>query len=75
MKLVVKQTMENDQIIFSIIMGGEIQFSEENTSPLEVDNVEVWASGPWYPTPNALIRNLVLTTSSCRSYVWSDFFI
>ena len=78
MKLVVKQEIINGKNMFSIIMGGELQFSEENTTPIEIYNVEVWASDPWYPTPNALIRNLILKTVSCMSkniHEFYDFFV
>lgn len=63
-KLIIKQEVVGGANTFSIIMGGQVQFSVENTTPLDLYNVEVWASDPWYPTPETLIRNLILQTSS-----------
>ena len=64
-KLEIRQEMIEGKMMFTVVMGGEVQDSRENLTPTELYNVQVWASDPWYDVPNALMRNLVLKTWSC----------
>ncbi|XP_065672701.1 uncharacterized protein LOC105845300 isoform X3 [Hydra vulgaris] len=54
------QQLKNSSYIYTIKLNGEEVFSEENTVTKSFDDVMVYASDPWYPAQDGLIKDLTI---------------
>ena len=60
-KVVVRQAIVDGKYMYSILINNFEEHLIENTTPIELDNVKVYASNPWHATDtNAKIRNFKL---------------
>ncbi|XP_065641700.1 fibrillin-1-like isoform X3 [Hydra vulgaris] len=54
----VSQILKNSVYVYTIILNGEVVFTDINNQTQSFDNVKVYASDPWYDVQDGLIRNL-----------------
>lgn len=60
--IAVSQTLEGGKYMYRITIGDQVVRTVENTQPLELQGVKVYASDPWFETQPGYIRNLVIET-------------
>ena len=56
----VAQEIEEDEMIYSITIGGKRVFSTKNSKPSQFENVMVFASSSWYSPVLGFIKNLLI---------------
>ncbi|XP_065677371.1 uncharacterized protein LOC136092755 [Hydra vulgaris] len=56
----ISQQLKNSSYIYTIKLNGAEVFSEENTVTKSFDDVMVYASDPWYPAQDGLIKDLTI---------------
>ena len=57
-KIDVSQTMDGSKYFYSISIANKNLLKVENTKPVELSNVKVFGSSPWYTARRGLLRNL-----------------
>ena len=57
-KLEVSQSLVESKYIYSISIGDKVEFSKENTKPVEFKKVKVYAGNQWNAPQKGSIRNL-----------------
>ena len=57
-KIEVSQSLDSSKYIYSITIGSDQVLSIQNTKPVELSNVKVFAGSPWYSPQRGSIRNL-----------------
>ena len=63
----ISQRLEGSIYIYAIKLNGEAVFTEKNEQPRSFENVNVYASDPWYPVQDGSIKNLfVINRPSIR---------
>ena len=60
----ITQEIVNQNAIFSITVNGTLVKSIVNAKPVELQNVKVYATGPWSSPQNGFIRNLVIISGT-----------
>ena len=58
----IRKNSSGDIYVYKISINDEILTEIENSTPQEYSNVAVYASNPWHPPANALMKNLRVTT-------------
>jgi len=61
-KVQVLQTHVDGKYIYSIYIGNRQEYVIENTTPIDIYDIKVFASDPWTGTPKTKIRNLKYST-------------
>ena len=61
-KIRVQQRRVNSKYIYSVYINDKEYHTVENTTPIYLYNVKVYASDPWNSTPKAKIRNFKFST-------------
>ena len=59
-KFELSQSFVQSQLMFNITIGGKNVFYQENTKPVELENVKVYSGNPWNPPQKGLMRNLAI---------------
>ena len=67
-KIRVQQRLVNSKYIYSVYINDNQYHTVENTTPISLYNVKVYASDPWSGTPKAVIRNFRFSTQ-CKKFV------
>ena len=57
-RIEISQTLVSSKYIYSISIGGEQVFKKENTKPVELSDVQVYAGSPWYSGQRGSLRKL-----------------
>ena len=57
-KIEVSQSLIGSEYIYSITIADENVFTMQNTKPVELSNVKVFAGSPWYTARKGSLRNL-----------------
>ena len=54
------------QYLFQIVVDGLTVLEVENSQPAEFEQVQVFASDPWYPPLNGKIKNFQYSTTTTK---------
>lgn len=63
-KIRIQQRLINSKYMYSVFINDKERYIVENTTPIDLHNMIVYASDPWGSTPNAKIRNFNFSTMS-----------
>ena len=57
-RIEISQSLQSSRYIYSVIIGTTQLLKVENKKPVELSDVKVYASSPWYTAQKGFIRNL-----------------
>ena len=63
-RIEVSQTLVSSKYIFSITIGDEQVFTKQNTKPVDLSDVKVYAGSPWYSGQKGSLRKLKIETKT-----------
>ena len=63
-RIEVSQTLVVSKYMFNITIGGEQVFTKQNTKPVELSDVKVYAGSPWYSGQKGSLRKLKIETKT-----------
>ena len=62
------QNWINSRWIYRVTVDSRKICELENTTPLEIENLMVYVSDPWYPAAdNSIVKNLKFSSETCKN--------